>query len=288
VSPTEILPLLVVTVLVLSASGSVPDSMEVVFGGDQDLSDLEEAVAVGGGTATLPAEAAATGDVFVIGGTVHLQGTLDGDVQVFAGNLTVTDGAVIRGELRTVAGEVDVAPGATVARRTALDVTPTPQSPLERVGFLAMQILVLGTVAAVLTRRAPGLLRNVGETATGHPLVSGVVGSLAALTLLVLFVYMAFTLVLLPVSILGLVGEVLVVIYSYVVYGALLGRALPLERPAVAAFAGVGVFMVAMELLGTVPLVGILVQLGLLAVGFGAVLLSYFGLQVFEPARIPG
>ena len=51
---------------------------------------------------------------------------------------------------------------------------------------------------------------------------------------------------------------------------------------------GAGLFVVALELLGDVPLLGAVGQALLVAVGFGAVLITYFGLQEFEPAEIPG
>jgi len=287
-SALESLPLLVVVVLLLSATGADPSAMTVVFDGETDLAVVDnEVVAVGGGTATLEPNATAAATVFVIGGDVTVRGTLEGDARVFAGNLTVAPGASIRGELQTIGGETTVAPGGTVERRTSLAVAPRPRSPVERAGFILAQVLVMAGLAALVARRVPGLLATVGETVTGHALVSGVVGSLTVLTLLVLFVYMAFTLVLVPVSVLGLLGMAGVGVYTYLVYGFLIGQRLPVTRPDVAAAAGVGAYVLLLEGLGFVPLLGTVVQLGLLAVGFGAVLLSYFGLQTWEPVSLP-
>ncbi|MFC7193808.1 hypothetical protein ACFQL4_02730 [Halosimplex aquaticum] len=98
---------------------------------------------------------------------------------------------------------------------------------------------------------------------------------------------MAFTLLLIPLSIAGLVGEVLIVLYSQVAFGRLVGRQLPIDRDEVATVAGVGLFLLALELLALVPYLGTLVQFALIVVGFGAVLNSYFGLQRFEPVTIP-
>jgi hypothetical protein len=131
------------------------------------------------------------------------------------------------------------------------------------------------------------LLENVGDSVVHHTVVSGVVGSIAGTALLVLFVYMAFTLVLLPISILGLMAELLAVVYAYAVYGYLVGRRLPVERVDVATAVGAGLFLVGIEALGRVPVAGVLLQFLLVAVGFGAVLVTYFGLQEFEPVRIP-
>jgi hypothetical protein len=288
VTPSEVLPLLVVAVLLLSASGVEPDRMEVVFDGTHAAESIDDALVVGGGTVTVPANASATGQLYVAGGDVRIDGRLEGDVTLLAGNLTVADDATVTGELQVVGGEPDVAEGASVGRLTTLEVTSQPRSPWRSLSFLALQALLAALAAGALARRAPDLLRTVGHAVTEHTAVSGVVGAIAGATLLVLFVYMAFTLVLLPLSILGLVAELLVVGYGYLAFGYLLGRRLPVERVDVASALGAGGFVLVMELLGRVPLLGALVQFTLVAVGLGAVLLTYFGLQRFEPPTIPG
>ena len=286
-TPTEVIPLLIVVLLMLSAGGAEPETMEVVFDGEHAVTSIDDALVVGGGTVTIPAEASVTGRLFVIGGDVRVDGRVDGDVRVLAGNLTLTDGAEVTGELQTVAGTATVADGARVGERTSLDVTPRPRSPLAEAGFLALQVLALGVLAGWVARRNPALLANVGDSIANHAVVSGVVGSIAGATLLVLFVYMAFTLVLLPVSVLGLLAELLLVVYAYVVYGFLIGRRLPVERVDLATAAGAGLFLLGVEALGRVPIAGFVGQFLLVAVGLGAVLITYLGLQRFEPARIP-
>ncbi|MHB9288905.1 polymer-forming cytoskeletal protein [Halobacteriales archaeon Cl-PHB] len=287
-SVTEVIPLLVVGLLLLSASGVEPDRIDVVVDGDHVVTDVDDALAVGGGTVTVPGDATLDGHLLVVGGNVTLAGQVTGDVRLVAGSLTVADGATITGELQALSGNLSVAPGAAVARRSTIELTDTAPSPWRSVGFLAMQALVVALAGAWLTRRAPGLLENVGDAVTEHAVVSGTVGAIAGLSLLVLFVYMAFTLVLLPLSIVGLLAEVGVVAYAYLVYGYLVGRRLPVDRPALATALGSVAFLLGVELLGHLPLVGTLVQLGLVVVGFGAVLVTYFGLQEFEPAVIPG
>jgi len=287
-SPTEIVPLLVVVLLLLTASGVEPDRMDVVFDGDHEQTTIDDALVVGGGTVTIPASATASGELFVVGGRARIDGHLDGNVTVLAGNLTVADGARITGELRTIGGSTSVAPGATVGSRTTLDVTPRRSSPAETAGFLALQVLVVGSLAGVLARRWPDLPATVGDAITHHTVVSGVVGSLAGAASLVLLVYMAFTIVLLPVSIVGLVAGFSLVVYGYLVYGFLLGRLLPIERTDLSAAVGAGLFVVVIEVLGRIPIAGALAQFGLVAVALGAVLITYLGLQRFEPADIPG
>ncbi|WP_227132077.1 polymer-forming cytoskeletal protein [Halorubellus salinus] len=292
-SVTDVLPLLVVVLLLIGASGADPDAMHVVFEGARDADAVvaggaTDPIVVAGGTVTVPANATVGSPVYVIGGTAVVEGTVDAEVTVLAGNLSVLDDAAITGDLRSFGGTTTVAARASVPRRTTVDVAPRERTLAERLGFLAMQALALAALAFLLARRAPDALATVGDAMTGHALVSGVVGALAGVTLLVGFVAMAFTVVLVPVSVLGVVGELLVLLYALAAAGARLGRALPIDRPDVAAAAGAALLVVALDLLDAIPVVGALATLTVVSVGFGAVLVTYFGWQAFEPADIPG
>lgn len=287
-SPAEVLPLLVVVILLLSASGVDPDRMEVVFDGEGEATALEDALVVAGGTVTVPAGSSVAGQLYVIGGTLRVDGEVDGDVTQLAGNVSVAAGAAITGEFQTISGDATVASGAAIGDRTRLDVAPQPRSPASAAGFLALRVLVLALFAALLVRRAPGLLPTVADAITKHTVVSGVVGSLAGASMLVLLVTMAFTLVLLPLSVVGLAAQVGIAVYGYLGVGYVIGQRLPLDRVDLASAVGTGVLVLGLELFGRLPLLGGAVQFGVIVVGFGAVLITYLGLQPFEPARLPG
>jgi|GEM_PF-798283 len=313
-SPTEIIPLLLVVLLLLAGSGAEPETMEVVFEGNHTLggngsvdvgattrgassgngssgasvgSTDTSALVVGGGSVTVPADTNVTAPLFVVGGDLRIEGQV-GDVRVLAGNVTLTDSAAVAGQLEVLGGQASIADGAIVARQSDLVGQLQDQSPTRSPAGFLFQVGALALVGGLVARRNPTLLANVGDSVTNHAEVSGVVGSIAGLALLVLFVYMAFTLVLLPLSVVGLAVEFGIVVYSYAVYGYLIGRRLPVERVDLASAAGAGLFVVGLELLGRVPLLGAVSQGVLVAVGFGAVLITYFGLKGFEPAEIPG
>lgn len=146
--------------------------------------------------------------------------------------------------------------------------------------------------------RNPSPLRGLGtidvhndwalayEANDDHQVVIGTVGLLSVVTLIALFVFMAFTIILIPVSLLGLVGGVLVVVYAYVAIGHLVGRAVPTDSPGLStAFGAVG-FLVASRLVGLVPIVGDSISLVVLVIGLGAVLITYFGLRACEPPTL--
>lgn len=287
-NPVEILPLLVVALLLIGAQGGDVQSLDVRLDGTHSVTDVEDVLIVGGGTTTVPTDARLTGSVYVIGGDANITGTVDGDVVQLAGNLTIDETAVVTGSLRQFGGSRTVATDATIGSRERLETTlATEQSPQRAAAFFVAQLVVLSLVGSVLVRRWPVLLDNVGDSVRHHALVSGTVGLLASVTVVAVLTFMAFTLVLIPVSLVGLAVGVAVVGYSYIVFGYLVGRRLPVERPDLAVVAGIALFMLVLEGLASVPLVGALVQLIVLVVGVGAVLVTYFGLRVFEPVELP-
>ena len=288
-NPVELIPLLVVALVLLSAGGADVSTITIAADGERTVADVEEVLVVGGGTATIPADERVNGSIYIIGGDAVVAGEVDGDVVQLAGNLTIPAEATITGELRLIAGERVVASEAVIGQRTDFPTTvPVRRSPVEQVGFLAVQALVLALAGWALARRNAALLRNVGDAMAEHSVVSGTVGLLASATGVALVVFMAITVLLLPVSLLGIVVGFVVVGYAYVAFGYLLGRRLPVERVGRATAGGVVAFVVLMEGLSQVPLVGAMAQLLLVLIGFGAVLITYFGLRGFEPVELPG
>ncbi|ELZ32422.1 hypothetical protein C474_06352 [Halogeometricum pallidum JCM 14848] len=285
-TPTEAIPLLIVVLLMISIGGSDVQEMSVTFQGDHDIESLADVHVVAGGATTVPENATVDGNVYVIGGTTDIDGTVDGDVTLLAGNLSVNDGATVTGTLQTYSGSATVSSDASVGQISQFEPPTRSSSPAQRVVGFLLRFLVLGAFGWWLVERHPLVIENVGAAITEHALVNAVVGSLGATTLLVLFVYMAFTLILLPVAIVGLIVEFFIVLYGQAVFGYLIGTRLPIERDGVATLAGIAAFLLVLELLGFVPYLGGIAQLVVAVVGFGAVLNTYFGLQRFEPVTI--
>ena len=286
-SPTEAIPLLIVVLLMISIGGGDVQEMSVTFQGDNDIKALTDVHVVAGGTTTVPGNATVDGDIYVIGGTAGIDGTVDGDVTLLNGNLSVQDGATVTGTLQIYSGSATVSSDASIGRVSQFEAPTPSSSPAQRVGGFLLQFFLMGAFGWWLVDRHPVVIENVGAAITDHALVSAVVGGLGATTLLVLFVYMAFTLILLPVAIIGLFAEFLVILYGQAVFGYLIGTRLPIEPDGVATLAGIAVFLLALELVGFVPYLGGIAQIAVAVMGFGAVLNTYFGLQRFEPITIP-
>jgi hypothetical protein len=131
---------------------------------------------------------------------------------------------------------------------------------------------------------SPAWPRSWPTTWSSH----GALGVLAGIVGLSLLVLMAFTLVLIPVSLLGLLLGGATVALGWLAYGVVcrrfLVRWLRLRwEPATTAFWGTLLFMLALEGIGALPVVGGAVALVLSAGGVGAALLTRWGVRPYVP-----
>ncbi len=233
-----------------------------------------------------------------MGGSLALDGTVQGDVAAIGGRMALGSTARVRGDLRAATGqELALAPGAQVEgqvlRGPASGVEPGDlfprREPLAQLPRMLLEALFLGALASLTARFIPGPAANVRRAALRYGLISAAMGLLAGVVGLVLLVVMAFTLILIPVTLLGFVLGFLAVGYGYAAVGLGIGRWLsaratrPWRREA-AAFLGTFVFVLALDLVTLLPLVGGTIGIVAALVAFGAVLLTRFGLREFVPA----
>ena len=283
----ELIPMLLLSILLMTAGGPGVETAEVLLDGQHEATSHRGGLIVADAQVTVPADAEVPGPIHLLGGETRILGTVDGDVTHIAGRLVIDQGARITGTLQEVGGTLVVDPAADIARRARVDVVPTDPGPVRRFLPVVLVTALLAVVGARFARRRPRSLANLRRAIERHPVVCVTVGALVGVTFLSLFVFMAFTLILLPVSLLGIAAGLVVVGFGVVALGALVGERLPIQRPGPATAAGVAGVMVLFELLDVVPLLGSLAIGGLLTAGLGAVVLTYFGLQDFTPARIP-
>lgn len=279
----ETVPLLLVAILLLTAGGDVTRA-DVTFDGVNEAGT--DPLVVAGGTTTVPANTTTLGPVYVVNGTLDVQGRVGGDVVQLGGRVLAGPEARVDGTFDAFAGSRDVDPDARVTV-TSVDVTAGP-SPVARAVLFALQTGVIALAGYLVARRWPTPLTTVARAARWHPVVSLAAGTLVSVSAIALLVFMAFTLVLVPVSVLGLVAGVLVAGYGVLALGHLLGTRLDrfgVEGPPATALGVVGVSVLA-ELLSFVPLGDVLVLVAV-SVGIGAVLVTYLGFREFEPVSIP-
>lgn len=249
-----------------------------------------------GGEVTLQPGARVDGQVFLLGGSLNVEGQVERDISAIGGELTLGPGAVVGGDVRVGSGELRRSPQAAVQGKVltgaASGVEPGDLFPERSLGqrliWLIPEALILAGLAYLAASYIPRPVSRVKRAAVGHPVVSIAMGLLAGIVLPVLLVVMAFTLILIPVTLLGLVVGFLAIGYGWVGIGTAVGHRLATWRnwalrPPASAFLGTLVFMLVVNLVALIPAVGSLVSLLTATTGLGAVLLTRFGLREFVP-----
>lgn len=283
----SLIPLLVVALLMIGVEQEGAERADLILSGTHELTDHPRALIVGDATVTIPAGAQISGPVYIIGGRVRIQGSVETNVIQLAGELAVEDSATIGGEFRSLSGSRTVSQAAAIGRRTTIQVAPATTNPVLALLPYAFTSVVLALAGAAWAKRRPGMLINIGRALTTHPVISVTIGALVALTGLSLIVFMAFTLVLLPVSILGVLAAAAALGCGVVAMGYLVGQRIRIRGAGPATGIGALVVMAGLELLGVVPLVGDLAAIGILTASLGAVVITYFGLSDFKPVELP-
>ncbi|MCD4754109.1 MAG: hypothetical protein K8R40_13650, partial [Anaerolineaceae bacterium] len=152
---------------------------------------------------------------------------------------------------------------------------------------LGMAVL---TVIASLFLLKP--MERSSETLYQHPALSFGIGLLTLIAFPILMVILLFTIILIPISILGLIGLALVILFGWFTLSLLLGRRLaevfktkwtdPLN-------AGVGslALSIVVAIASIIPCIGWLLPALLVSAGLGAAVMSRFGTRVYMKQTKP-
>ena len=284
----ETIPLLIIALLMISAGGAGIETTELMIEGEHEITEHDGALIVGDATVTVPADESISGPVYIIGGELQVQGSIEDNVTQLAGILIVESSGSIDGEFQHIGGTKEIAGGALIAEQSTFEFTSADPDPVAAYTPIVVMTVVLAIAGAWLSPTHQHLLNTVGSAARNYPVISLSVGTLLAVTFLVLFVFMAFTLVLLPVSIIGLLAGMLVIAYGIIALGYLIGQQIDTSRSGLATALGIVAVMMFLQVIGILPVLGDIIAIGLLLIGLGAVIITYFGLQEFEPVSLPG
>ncbi len=257
---------------------------------------LEGALVVLGGETHLEPGSRLRGSVFLLDGSLSIEGEVDGDLSVIGGELALGPRALVGGDLRVGAGDLTLSPQAKVTGQVltgaASGVQPDdlfPRRSVERkLQWAVPAALSLAVFASLAVRFAPHPLSRIERAALRHAVVSVSMGLLAGIVGLSLMVMIAFTLILVPITLLGLGMGFLAIGYGWAAIGGAIGRWLANWRrwnlsPMQATFGGAFVFALILNLIALVPYLGDVVNLAALAVSLGAVTLTRGGLREFVP-----
>jgi cytoskeletal protein CcmA (bactofilin family) len=230
-------------------------------------------VAVGSGSLMVEEGAAVEGDVFVGDGVLTVAGSVSGNITAIGGTVNLAPTGHVRGTVQIGAGgalvqSIGSRVDGGVERGVAVSAAAgPPHAPLEAAAWTAARSAVLLILLAAIRQLAPGRVAAAGGYLSRMPAASAAYGFLVGLVGVSLFVLMAFTIILIPVSLVGLAALGL---------GAALGLAAALDALAgrVGMFAASTTLIVTAAVLPSLPGIGAILVTGSLVTALGATALS--------------
>jgi hypothetical protein len=300
----SLLLFIALTMLILAGcSGYSPVRGTLVMGDTYRLKSgqtLEDDLTVMGGVAELESGSTVNGDVSVMGGTVRADGIINGDISVMGGSVQLGEAARVSGDVTQFGGSVNRTDGAIVEgdfgdEGPTFRVPPVPPmsppraninfDPIFRPFMAFFQALAIAALAVLVYLFASRPMERVGQAALGAPVVAGGIGLLTIIVAPALLVILGITIILLPISLLGILLAGIAWIFGWVTIGLLTGRQVARwlnQSWADPINAGIGtliislvasLFDIVIPCIGWMP--GFLVGI----VGLGAVVLTRFGTQ---------
>jgi hypothetical protein len=311
-----------ITPSVYASDGDDPG--HVVFGSSYVLAEnqtLQGDLVVFGGTALLEKGSVVKGDVVIAGGTLTVEGTITGDLTSFGGIVNLRKDARIYGNAVRFGGILNQDAGARIDGNIVANesgVFPftfsfgeffsepqTPSQPMPRFTYTPdtivrtigrwmwriVQTFGLALIAVLLALFMAKPMNRVAKTITDHTALSLGLGALTIIVVPVLLIVIAFTCILAPVTVLGFIALPFLILYGWFSLALLTGNLIAnlfktkwVEPLSV----GIGALVLSLVawLIGSVPCVGWIIPVLLAAIGLGAVLLSKFGTQLYQPQAV--
>ncbi len=253
-----------------------------------------------GGNLSLLRGSLVTGNAVCFGGQVDVQGTIQGDLVAFGGDIVLGETAVVRGDVVSLGGELVRAPGAQTG-----ETISGPQ--LFEESFWDFRLrgpfwgswnlfsllaslggaFFMGVIGLAIAALWPSQTANVGRTIVQAPGTSLGVGCLLFPLTISLAIFALITICLSPlVPVLALL-LIAATLFGWVSLGVLLGRYLARAMgwpatPALLGGVGVLTLTIVAGVIGLIPCLGGLIELGAAGLGLGAVALSRFGTRPYR------
>lgn len=237
------------------------------------------------------------GSTFIISGDYNLAGTYTGNLTVFGGTLTIGDSATVDGIVNIAGGQVNISPDAIVKATIQEGDVQIPQATLttgkfwlDQIVWFFVETIPVILLALMLRRWWWQPFVNVETALMENTMVSAAMGLLVGIVTLVLMVVMAFTLILLPLAMLGLLVLFIaiaagIIATSHVLF-SMFSRRTGIEiNDWLALVIGVFIMMLLLNLIENVPFSSI-ITVPLLTIGLGAVALTRGGTRPFETAHM--
>lgn len=312
-----ILFVLLVSIFLFSGStlAQGPDNDgQVVIGGSYHLASGETLggdLVLFGGQATLEENSTVNGDSLVIGGSLDVSGKITGSITIIGGLVTLKDTAVVNGDINTVGGALKQSDKAVVHGKISQNsgdqfninpdtiipnlpnfTTNSPKSwfaglqPVWDVFGVFFRAIALAILAAVLMLFMYNPTNRVAKSIVDQPGISFGMGLLTIIVTPALLIILVITIILIPLSLIGLLVLALAYLFGWIAVGLELGNRLEVLfkvswAPAVRAGIGTLLLTLVGSLVGLIPCIGWLLPFLVGIIGLGGVLLSQFGTRFY-------
>ena len=251
-------------------------------------------IALGEGELVIPDGSVLEGNIYQIGGELIVDGVVQGDISQFNGRLQIGPGARVDGNVLLGGGEAEIDPEARIEGDVVESASQLPSEKTisrfstENLGWLAGQFAVLVVVGLLFGRYLAKPVKKVADAMTVYLVPSLAMGVLVFVVGLSLLVQMAFTVILIPVSMLGLLVLGIAVLAGWMAAARTIGLLISKVfkrtfRPSLQIASGLVIIFFLSLVFGFSSFVIQLITILVSVLGLGAVSLTRFGYQQFAP-----
>jgi len=280
---------------------------QVVFGGIYTLNtgqSLPGNLVVFGGLATVEKGAVVNGDVALTGGSLNVSGEIKGSITSIGGSINLSDTAVVDGDINTVGGTLNrtsqtvikgnissSGPGAIRLplnlNLNALRNLPLADifHPLGSILWGIFQSLAVAALALLVVLFMPTPTRRVSNAILSQPVLAGGLGLLTVVVAPALIVLLAITILLIPLSLIGILLLAVAFLFGWIAVGLEAGDRLAglfKVQWAAPVSAGIGTLVLSFfsSVFVLIPCVGWVLPTVIAILGLGGVFLTRFGTHV--------
>jgi cytoskeletal protein CcmA (bactofilin family) len=297
------------TVLAQSPGGG---NDQVVFGGTYTLEkgkELDGNLVILGGIATLEESSTVNGNITLTGGSLFIQGEVKGNITGVGGSITLGDTAVVDGDINTIGAALNRSNQAVIKGSVSSSGPGNFRFPLKwstdslknlnlnlfqpvgNVLWGMFQALAMAALALLVTLFLPLPTGRVAHTISSQPVIAGALGLLTIVVAPALFIVLLVTIILIPLSLIGLLVLAIAFAFGWIAVGYETGRRLAAMfkvQWAVPVNAGVGTLVISLlsSVFSIIPCVGWVLPAVLAIVGLGGVLITRFGMQGSLPPEL--
>ncbi len=276
---------------------------EIVPGGTYTLSagqQLDGNLIVFGGVATLEAGSQVTGDVIIFGGQVIVHGQVDGNIVGIGGHVSLKNNAAVAGNVSLLGADLTREDGARVGGQVGTEEPWEPQPAVslsKRIGdailgglWRLFMIFSFAALAVIIALFWPERTARTAQTLVAQPGLTFVAGLLILFIAAPVLLILGITIVLLPVSLVGVLLLGSAVLFGWASLGLEVGQRVGdmLSRKWSAGLAaGIGTLMLALAaysvdfFIGQIFCMGWVIPFCAVALGVGMTALSLFGTHIY-------